>query len=124
MINDNSNVTAYYTLSTDSIPKSDAPEKYQKTIKYDNIPVILLGRLAVDESVKKQGIGKFLLIEALKKSLSVAKNHIGAVAVIVDPIDQKASNFYSKYGFTVLPDSKRMFMSIKKIEEAMNMARK
>lgn len=122
IINDEEEVLAYYTLSTESIQKDDAPEDYTKSVKYDSIPVILLGRLAVDNSVKGQGYGRFMLIEALKRSVNVAKEHIGAVAVIVDPIDEEAISYYAKYEFTLLPDSGRMFMSIKKIEEALEMA--
>ena len=122
MVNEQEEVVAYYTLSTESIPKEDAPSEFQKTIKYESIPVILLGTLARDKSVKGQGYGRFMLIEALKRSVSVAKEHIGAVAVIVDPIDEEAISYYSKYGFAMLPDSGRMFMSIKKIEEALNLA--
>lgn len=122
VVNDQEEVVAYYTLSTESIPKEDAPTEFQKVIKYESIPVILLGRLARDNSLKGRGYGRFMLIEALKRSVNVAKEHIGAVAVIVDPIDEEAISYYSKYGFTLLPDSGRMFMSIKKIEEAFNLA--
>ena len=59
-----------------------------------------------------------MLVEALKKSVKVAKEHIGAVAVIVDPIDEEAISYYLKFGFTMLPDSGRMFMSMKTIETA------
>jgi hypothetical protein len=59
-----------------------------------------------------------MLVEALKKSMKVGKDHVGAVAVILDPIDDDATSYYKKYGFIILPDSRRMFMSIKKIEEA------
>jgi len=123
ILDEQDEVIAYYTLSTESIPKDGAPEEYVKSIKYDNIPVILLGRLARDNSVKGQGFGKFMLIEALKRSVKVAKEHIGAVAVIVDPIDEEATTYYSKYGFTMLLDSGRMFMSIKKMEEALDLAK-
>ncbi len=122
IINNREEVVGYYTLATESIPKKDAPIEYNKSIKYENIPVILLGRLAVDKSLMGQGCGKFLLIDALKRSVLVAKKHIGAVAVIVDPIDEEAIAFYSKYGFVFLPDSKRMFMSIKKIQEAFTLS--
>ena len=59
-----------------------------------------------------------MLINALKQSLDVAKNQIGAVAVVVDPIDGEAVAFYTKYGFTLLPNSGRMFMTMNKIETA------
>jgi len=120
IVNDKNCVIGYYTLSTESIPKSDAPIEFLKKIKYQYIPVILLGRLAIDKNEFGKGYGKFLLIDSLKRSLDVAKNQIGAVAVIVDPIDEEAINFYSKYGFILLPSSGRMFMSMKKIEIAFN----
>ena len=118
ILNDEQHVMGYYTLSTESIPNEDAPMEFQKKIKYSYIPVILLGRLAIDKHEIGNGYGKLLLIDSLKRSLGVAKNQIGAVAVIVDPIDEEAIAFYSKYGFTPLPISGRMFMSMNKIESA------
>jgi len=38
------------------------------------------------------------------------------MAVIVDPIDESAIKFYEKYGFTLLPDSGKMFLSMKTVE--------
>ena len=113
-------VIGYYTLSTESIPIEDAPPQFQKKIKYQYVPVILLGRLAIDQNHFGNGLGKFLLINSLKRSLNVAKNHVGAIAVIVDPIDEEAKQYYLKYGFTLLQDSRRMFMSMKTIENAFN----
>lgn len=120
ILNDQEQVIGYYTLSTESINKSDAPEEVQKKINYPYIPVILLGRLAIDKSEFGNGYGKLLLIDSLQRSLKVAQHHIGSVAVIVDPIDDEAIAFYSKYGFTMLPTSGRMFMTMKKIATAFN----
>ena len=118
ILNDKHEVIGYYTLSSESISNDHAPEEFQKKINYPYIPVILLGRLAIDKNEFGNGYGKLLLVDSLKRSLTVAKNHIGAVAVIVDPIDDEAIAFYSKYGFVMLPISGRMFMSMKKIESA------
>lgn len=106
------------TLSTESIPIEEAPLEFQKKIKYKYVQVILLGRLAVDKSHFGKSYGKLLMVDSLKKSLKVATNHIGAVAVVVDPIDEEAKEYYSKYGFIDLPDSGRMFMSMKTIKIA------
>ena len=122
MADDDKRVAAYYTLSSESIPKEDVPEELAKKINYPHIPVILLGRLAVHNEFRGQGLGKLLLADALKRSLEVAKNQIGAAAVIVDPIDNEAELFYQKFGFTKLPDSGRMFMTMRKIEEAFQSA--
>ncbi len=116
--NENEEVIGYYTLSTESIPIEDAPTEYPNKIKYQYIPVILLGRLAIDKNYFGKGFGKLLLVNSLKRSFDVATNYVGAVAVIVDPIDEEAKRFYLKYGFTLLKDSDKMFMSMKTIENA------
>ena len=77
---------------------------------YQNLPVTLLGRLAVDERYKGKGIGSFLLIDALRKSFEISTTSIGSMAVITHPIDEEATAFYLKYGFIKLPDSGKMFL--------------
>jgi predicted GNAT family N-acyltransferase len=122
IIDENQRVIAYYTLAAESVSIDDAPEQLKKKINYPYIPVILLGRLAVHNEYKGKGYGKILLADALKRSLQVAKGQIGSVAVVVDPIDNEAERFYLKYGFTRLPDSGRMFMTMRKIEEAVRLS--
>lgn len=118
ILDDQQRVIAYYTLSTDSISLDDAPEALKKKINYPHIPVILLGRLAVHNEYMGLGFGKIMIADALKRSLQAAKEQIGSAAVIVDPIDADAERFYQKYGFTKIPDSGKMFMTMRKIEEA------
>ena len=118
LADDKNFVLAYYTLSNAQIPKTGAPEKWIKKIPYPNIPVTLLGRLAVHKEYQGKGYGKALLKDALLRSLELSKS-IGSVAVIVDPIDQNAVNFYEKYGFELL-DSGKMFLSIGTISKAYN----
>ena len=109
-------VKGYYTLSNSSIQKELLPEEIQKKLpSYSNLPVTLLGRLAVDKRFHKKGLGEIMLIDALKRSLEVSTS-IGSMAVIVDPLDDDARKFYSKYGFILLPDSGKMFLSMKAIK--------
>ncbi len=105
-------VKGYYTLSSSSIPFKDVPPKFSKKfpLSYTHIPVILLGRLAVDKTCKGKGYGEYLLIDALKESYQVSKEKIGAVAVIVEPVNNDAKMFYNKYGFIELSVSKKMFL--------------
>lgn len=119
VIDDDSNVIAYYTLSNESVPIDGAPDDLREKIKYDHIPVTLLGRLAVHEDYKGRGLGKLLLADAMKRSFQIAEQHIASKAVIVDPIDETAVSFYAKYGFTTIPDTGRMFMTMNKIREAL-----
>jgi len=60
-----------------------------------------------------------LLIDALKRSYEISKS-IGSFAVMVDPLDIDAGNFYTKYGFILLPDSRKMFLAMKTIEKLFN----
>mgnify|MGYP000557231986 CR=1 FL=1 len=117
----NEKVKAYYTLSANSIPNNLIPSSFRKKLpaSYTSIPVILLGRLAVDVQHQGSGIGKAILIDALKRCYDNTKA-IGAFAVIVDPLDEQAEIFYEKYGFIKLPDSGKMFMAMKTIHQLFN----
>lgn len=118
---DNTIIKGYYTLSNNSIPFDLVPDAIQKKLpkSYKNIPTTLLGRLAVDKQYQGQGIGRILLVDALKRSYEISKI-IGSFAVVVDPIDPKAEEFYKKYGFIKLPDSGKMFLVTKIIEQFFN----
>lgn len=106
-------VRAYYTLSNHSIPISQFPEHIQKKLpkSYTSIPTTLLGRLAVDQTAQGQGLGKIMLLDALKRTFELSKV-IGTFAIAVDPIDEAAASFYHRYGFTLLPDSEKMILPI------------
>lgn len=112
-------VLGYYTLSSNSIERTVFPANMIARLppSYGDLPTILMGRLAVDNKIKGQRLGEFLLVNALNKCADVSKT-IGALAVLVDPIDEDAENFYSSYGFIYLPGSKKMFIPIKTIEES------
>jgi GNAT superfamily N-acetyltransferase len=75
-----------------------------------------LGRLAVDLKYQGKGVGAILLIDALKRSYELTQL-IGSFAVVVDPLNKKAEEFYAKYGFILLPDSKKMFLAMKTIRQ-------
>ncbi|UPT69739.1 MAG: GNAT family N-acetyltransferase [Flavobacterium sp. JAD_PAG50586_2] len=119
VINDEEeNIVGYYTLSGNSISRNDFPKEL--TVKlppsYNQLPTVLLGRLAVDNKYKGNGLGKVLLINALKKCVEISKA-MGLLAVIVDPIDESAAKFYANYGFVTIPSNGKMFVSIKTVEE-------
>jgi len=109
-------VIGYYTLSNGSIPRSELPPTLQhKLPRYEQLPVTILGRLAIDHTHQRKNIGTLLLIDALKRS-NDASAAIGSYAVFVDPIDEVASRFYERFGFIKLPDSAKMFLPMKTIQ--------
>jgi GNAT superfamily N-acetyltransferase len=111
-------IQGYYTLSNASITQSSFPDQIQKKLpkSYTSIPTTLLGRLAIDKNHQGKGIGKILLIDALKKSFETSKE-IGSFAVVVDPIDKEAEIFYEKFDFIKLHDSEKMFIATKTLKE-------
>lgn len=111
-------IKGFYTLSNNSIPLNSFPTTIiQKLPKsYTSIPTTLLGRLAINKKYQGLGIGKILLIDALKRSFQNAQI-IGSFAVVVDPIDENAEAFYTKYDFIKLPDSGKMFIAMKTLND-------
>jgi GNAT superfamily N-acetyltransferase len=109
-------IQGYYTLSNNGIPLGLIPDKYKNKlpVSYSSIPATLLGRLAVDERFQGAGIGKMLLMDALNRSYEISKS-VGSFAVVVDPLDEEAERFYTKYGFILLPDSQKMFLPMKTV---------
>jgi GNAT superfamily N-acetyltransferase len=70
------------------------------------IPAVLLARLAVDERVQGQGLGSFLLEEALGLTLQLARS--GPVAfrlLVTDAIDKDAARLYERFGLAPLGDA-------------------
>ena len=118
LIDKEKKVKGYYTLSNAGISRDTIPVELSKKFpgSYKDLPATLLGRLAVDVSVLGKGFGVLLLMDALKKSYEVSKREIGSMAVIVDPIDEQAIQFYQKFGFILL-DSVKMFLSMKTISD-------
>lgn len=114
----NNNVTGYYTLTSESLGRELIPEKYLKKVPQNyNAPVILLGRLARDIKEKGSGLGEHLLLDALFRAFTISEESIGAMAVVVDPINEYAVKFYEKYGFEQLPDSEKMFLPMNTIKQ-------
>lgn len=107
-------IKGYYTLSSDSIDRAILPEELKKKMPYKNLPVTLLGRLARDSQFKGQGIGELLLADALKRAYQ-ASSEVASFAVVTDPINEKAGDFYKNFGFIQL-ESGRMFITMETIK--------
>ena len=67
-------------------------------------------------SFQNEGKGRILLFDALKRSYELANKSIGSIAVVNDPIDENARNFYQNFGFIELNLSQQMFLPMKSIE--------
>ena len=116
----NRTVIGYYTLAAGAIAFEQMPTYSARKLPKHPIPVVLLGRLAVDKSSQGKGIGEGLLLEALQRSLSLAAD-LGVYAVKVDAMDSEAASFYKKFGFvSLLDDSFHLYLSIETIEKILS----
>lgn len=110
-------VRGFYTLSASIIPVEELPPDIKKLPRYGQLPVTLLGRLAVDRTAKGQGVGEFLLVDALRRCLEGAQQ-IGAMAVIVDAKDEQAESFYRHFDFLPFQlTPRRLFLPMRQIAQ-------
>lgn len=111
-------IIGFYTLSASAVSLIDLPEEISKKLpRYPSIPVALLGRLAIDQTFHKQGLGELLLINALKKSELLSKE-IGYMAIVVDALNEKIISYYQKFGFIKFKNKNKLFLpmtAVKKI---------
>lgn len=99
-------LAGYFCLSTHSVERSDFRAKFKRDMP-NPIPTILLGRLAVAEKYQRHGLGESMLHEAIRKSKKIADS-LGAAALIVHPISERANLFYLKHGFSSSKSEKPM----------------
>lgn len=103
-------VLGYYALSTHRVCYEALPEDQAQGLPRIDVPVVLLGRLAVDRSVQGQGLGALLLIDALRRAEHISEQ-VGIRAVEVDALDEAARNFHLTFGFvSLLDDPKHLFL--------------
>ena len=108
----------YYTLATGGVTRSEMPRKIRHDLP-NPVPVMMLGRLAVDERHQKNGIGPAMLKEAMQRTLEISRS-AGVRALMAHAIDDEAVTFYLKYGFLLFPaETRTMFLPIETLEAAL-----
>lgn len=97
----NNKVIGYYTLSAGAISHESAPKAMRRNMP-DPLPVLLLGRLAIDKNYHNKGLGSALLRDAMIRSVSVAGD-AGVFAILVHALTEQAKRFYMSRGFVESP---------------------
>lgn len=102
-LTDTQRIAGYYTLASACVPLVDLPPDTAKRLpRYPAVPAIRMGRLAVDQDFKGQGLGAALLADALARA---ARSEVAAFALLVDAKGDEAAAFYRHHGFISLPES-------------------
>jgi GNAT superfamily N-acetyltransferase len=115
-------VVGYYTLATGDVLRDSLSSDITEALpRYQNLPVVLLARLAVDGRFQRSGLGKNLLRHAFESALRLSKQ-VGCRYVIVDAYSV-AVGWYARYGFTAIngpsPSGMQpMFIDLRTLREA------
>ena len=106
-------VQGYTTLRSGALSAATLPEAERNRLPNYPVPVVHMGRLAVDRAVQGQRLGEALLVDALRRAYAASKD-VAAYAVEVIAINDKARSFYIKYGFQeMLDDRLHLYLSMK-----------
>jgi len=98
---DKMRVAGYYSLAAGSVARETAPGRIRRNVP-DPVPVVVLGRLAIDQNYQGQGLGRALLRDAILRILQAA-DIIGVRAILVHALSEEAKRFYEACGFTASP---------------------
>jgi GNAT superfamily N-acetyltransferase len=119
-------ILGYATVAPGHIEIDRVPAAVRKKLPAYPLPILRLGRLAVDESLRGQGVGRELLRFVLILAVRLA-NDYGCTGVLVDA-KPDAVTFYEKLGFMSLeilegqsdarPMPTAMFLPLSEIEAA------
>lgn len=111
-------VVGYYALAAGSVANAASPGGIRRNMP-DPIPVLLLGRLAVDRAWQGKGIARGLLRDAALRTHRAA-DIVGIRALLVQAIDDGAAEFYARHGFRPAPiDPHLLFMPLSQVRASL-----
>lgn len=90
-------VVGYYCLASGALALNDAPNPVRRNMP-DPIPMVILGRLAVDRDWQGRGLGAAMLQDAVLRTMQAAQI-LGIRGMLVHAISDSAKRFYELYGF-------------------------
>ena len=107
-------VVAFYCLATGSVTSELAPGRIRRNMP-DPIPVMVLGRLAVDLAWQRHSLGKALLRDAILRTIQVSEI-VGVKALLVHALSDQAVRFYEANGFYPSPTNPRtLFLPLSEV---------
>ena len=110
-----STIVGYHSLTVGNVRVEDAPERVMKGLARHPIPIMLLARLATDLRWQGQGVGRALMVDAMRRTFEAAQI-VGIRAIAVHAKSEKARQFYERFDFTPSPtDPNHLFLLLKDI---------
>jgi predicted N-acetyltransferase YhbS len=94
-------VISYYSLAVGAVAREEASGKVRRNMP-EPIPVMILGRLAVDQKWQGKQIGAGMLKDAISRTLIAAEQAV-IRALLVHALSEEAKRFYLQSGFHESP---------------------
>jgi GNAT superfamily N-acetyltransferase len=101
VVDDEQRVSGFYALAAGAVAHQMAPSSVRRNMP-DPVPVMVLGRLAVDRRAQGIQLGAALLQDAVHRAIAVSQN-TGVRALLVHALHEQAKTFYEHYGFQESP---------------------
>jgi GNAT superfamily N-acetyltransferase len=112
-------VVAYYALAVGAVAHAGAPGRVRRNMP-DPVPVMIIGRLAVDREFHGHGLGQGLLRDAVLRTLQAA-DIAGIRAILVHAISSDAQRFYERHGFVRSPiDPMTLMITLADVEKELS----
>lgn len=102
-------VVGYFSISAAVEQRNALPSAKTRRGMPEQVPLLLIGRLAVDAQWQKRGLGSALLADALRRCLA-ASQIAGVRGIVAHAIDDTAAAFYERHGFTRSPLGERVML--------------
>ena len=102
-------VVGYFSISTAIEQRNALPSAKLRRGMPEQVPLLLIGRLAVDAQWRGRGLGSALLADALRRCLA-ASEIVGARGVVAHAIDEAAVGFYERHGLVRSPLGERVML--------------
>lgn len=102
-------VVAFYAISTAVEQRQALPSAKLRRGMPDQVPLLLIGRLALDGAWQGRGLGSALLADALSRCVAASKI-AGIRGIVAHAIDETAAGFYENHGFVRSPLGERVML--------------
>lgn len=92
VVADGARVVGFYCLATGAVAHVQATGRARRNMP-DPIPVVIVGRMAVDRRYERRGIGRGLVRDAIIRTLGAAEV-VGVRAILIHAKSEEARRFY------------------------------
>jgi ribosomal protein S18 acetylase RimI-like enzyme len=112
-------IAGYFTLNICQLRAEQLPPDIARRLPRE-VAGVKLGRLAVAKERQQQGLGRLLLVAAMRKFVEVFDS-AGGIGLFVDAKDDAAKTYYERFGFVSLPDTPlQLFLPLQTVREALS----